>query len=195
MDGATRAAGAVLGLKTTRHAVSGARAVMEDSPHVALYGCDAWLEQQGLEQCVPSWFDTEARRKQLEAAKLAASVAQDSSSCPAGRSVVGQRADGRNGSRVGDLGEGTVGAVVLDAHGQIVAASSTGGMTNKWCGRIGDTPCIGAGTYACPAWCASRVNHAGHEYYVANPLNSTLHSLLSCFPFRCASTTLATRTE
>jgi hypothetical protein len=61
VEGNSRKAGAVLGLKTTRHPIRGARAVMERAPHVALHGCDAWLQQQGLEQCPPGWFDTPER--------------------------------------------------------------------------------------------------------------------------------------
>jgi len=177
---------------------------MERSPHVALHGCDAWLEQQGLEQCAPDWFDTEARRKQLEDAKKGSgSIAPYPRSCPIGRSSperLGARAalggggdpgagrspgplgapvpnqaeacrepsvavasPGRNGAEADGLGAGTVGAVVLDAHGNLVAASSTGGMTNKWSGRIGDTPCIGDGTFACPS-CAVSCSGTGEQF-------------------------------
>ena len=129
-DGRTRAAGAVLGLQTTRHPVSAARAVMEKTRHVALASCDAWCAQQGLEQQPAAWFDTTDRLEQLEAARKSDVVRLDHEEAP--------------GSKMG-----TVGAVALDGEGNLAAATSTGGMTNKMVGRVGDSPVIGAGTHAC----------------------------------------------
>ena len=131
-DGRTRAAGAVLGLQTTRHPISAARAVMERTRHVALASCDAWCAQQGLEQQPVVWFDTSDRLEQLEAARKSDAVRLD------------HEDEAPPGSKMG-----TVGAVALDVEGNLAAATSTGGMTNKMVGRVGDTPVIGAGTHAC----------------------------------------------
>jgi len=127
MDGRTRAAGAVAGVKTTRNPVSLARAVMEKTAHVFLGGSGAaeLAVDQGLEQVPPEWFETEERRQQLEKVKATRSEAFDV-----------------------ELKYGTVGAVALDKKGHVAAATSTGGLTGKRWGRIGDTPVIGAGTYA-----------------------------------------------
>jgi beta-aspartyl-peptidase (threonine type) len=127
MDGAARAAGAVTGVTTTRNPVSLARAVMTQSPHVLLSGdgADQFAGEQGLEQVDPEWFAIPERRRQLE--ELLAR--------PEGAFDV-------------DMKYGTVGAVALDSHGHVAAATSTGGLTAKRWGRIGDSPLIGAGTYA-----------------------------------------------
>ena len=127
MDGRSRAAGAVAGVRTTRNPVSLARAVMEKTPHVFLggSGADEFAREQELEQVPPEWFETEERRRQLETVKAARSEAFDV-----------------------ELKYGTVGAVALDKNGHVAAATSTGGLTGKRWGRIGDTPVIGAGTYA-----------------------------------------------
>lgn len=127
MDGSTRAAGAVAAVSATRNPVSLARAVMEHSQHVMLsgQGADAFSRQQGLEQAPPDWFATADRRQQLEALK-----AQNLSALDV------------------EYKYGTVGAVALDVHGHVAAATSTGGMTGKRWGRIGDSPLIGAGTFA-----------------------------------------------
>lgn len=127
MEGTTRAAGAVAGTTRTRHPVSLARAVMERSPHVMLggEGADQFSREQGLEQVDPSWFATPQRLADLRELK----------------------ASGSDGYDV-DLKYGTVGAVACDARGHVAAATSTGGITGKRWGRIGDSPLIGAGTYA-----------------------------------------------
>jgi len=125
MDGRNRAAGAVAGVRTTRNPVSLARAVMEKAPHVFLggSGADEFAREQELEQVPPEWFQTEERRLQLEKVKATRSEAFDV-----------------------ELKYGTVGAVALDKNGHVAAATSTGGLTGKRWGRIGDTPVIGAGT-------------------------------------------------
>jgi beta-aspartyl-peptidase (threonine type) len=127
MDGRDRSAGAVTGITRTRHPVSLARAVMEKSPHVLLRGtgADEFSIEQGLEQVGPEWFATDERRHQLDEMKTREGSAFDF-----------------------DLKYGTVGAVALDVHGHVAAATSTGGLTGKRWGRIGDSPVIGAGTYA-----------------------------------------------
>ncbi len=129
MDGATLRAGAVAAVRRVRNPVLLARAVMEHSPHVMLAGegADAFAESVGIERVDPGYFRTEERWRQLQEARAAG--AGDSSSAGIERF-------------------GTVGAVALDGHGHLAAATSTGGMTAKRWGRIGDSPVIGAGTYA-----------------------------------------------
>jgi beta-aspartyl-peptidase (threonine type) len=127
MDGRQRAAGAVAGVTASRHPVSVARAVMAESPHVMLAssGADAFSRHVGQTQADPAWFATTERRRQLEIVKASPDGAFDSA-----------------------MKYGTVGAVALDEAGSVAAATSTGGLTAKRWGRIGDTPVIGAGTYA-----------------------------------------------
>lgn len=138
MEGHTQRAGAVAGVTTVRHPLQLARAVMEHSPHVMLAGAGAEAfadTRQDIERVANDWFDTDARRRQLHKTQ-AAERAQAASGPAAGvPSVPGGYF-------------GTVGAVALDAHGHIAAGTSTGGMTNKRWGRVGDSPIIGAGTWA-----------------------------------------------
>ena len=134
MEGHTRRAGAVAGVTTIRNPIRLARAVMEHSQHVMLAGTGAeqFADTQTQIQRVPNaWFDTDVRRKQLELAKQR----EDAQASDAIPTVAGAYF-------------GTVGAVALDAQGRIAAATSTGGMTNKKFGRVGDSPVIGAGTWA-----------------------------------------------
>jgi beta-aspartyl-peptidase (threonine type) len=131
MEGHTRRAGAVAGVTTVRSPITLARAVMERTPHVMLAGAGAEQfadTQKDIERVPNSWFDTERRRQQWEEAK-----AQEKAN--AGVNVPGRYF-------------GTVGVVALDAQGHIAAGTSTGGMTNKRWGRVGDSPIIGAGTWA-----------------------------------------------
>ena len=135
MEGHTRRAGAVAGVTTVRHPVLLARAVMEHSPHVMLAGDGAEAvadTRPDIERVPNDWFDTDRRRRQLEQARRRASAATGSDDA------------------LGPPSQyfGTVGAVALDRHGHIAAATSTGGMTNKRWNRIGDSPVIGAGTWA-----------------------------------------------
>ena len=134
MEGHTRRAGAVAGVTTVRNPIRLARAVMEQSPHVMLSGAGAEKFADTLPaiaRVANDWFDTPQRRQQLD-------KAQAREKDP--RSAAIPTVDGAY--------FGTVGAVALDAHGHIAAATSTGGMTNKRWNRIGDSPVIGAGTYA-----------------------------------------------
>ncbi|MDQ3078711.1 MAG: isoaspartyl peptidase/L-asparaginase [Pseudomonadota bacterium] len=126
MDGADRRCGAVAGLRTTRAPVSAARAAMEHSPHVLLTysGADRFAAEQGLEQVENDWFVIPERRAQL--AKVIA----------------------LGGGFDSDIKYGTIGAVAVDRAGHVAAATSTGGLTAKRWGRIGDSPLIGSGTYA-----------------------------------------------
>ena len=127
MDGRTRAAGAVAGVTATKNPVSLARAVMERSPHVLLAGpgADKFSRAHDLEQAEPGWFATPERRAQLDAMKAETTTGFDV-----------------------DMKYGTVGAVARDAAGHVAAATSTGGVTGKRWGRVGDSPLIGAGPYA-----------------------------------------------
>lgn len=144
MDGRTRAAGAVTGSTTTRHPVSLARAVMEAGPHVMLSGAgaDQFAREHGLEQVDNSWFGTPQRRQQLDELKAKQANWYDV-----------------------DRKYGTVGAVALDTHGNVAAATSTGGLTGKRWGRIGDSPIIGAGTYADNRACAVSATGSG-EFFI-----------------------------
>ncbi|MEN2748240.1 isoaspartyl peptidase/L-asparaginase [Sphingomonas sp. T9W2] len=144
MDGATRAAGAVAGVTRTRHPVSLARAVMDHSPHVLLAGkgADIFATEQNVEQADPDWFVTPERRAQLDAMKAN----------PDGWFDV-------------DMKYGTVGAVAVDAGGHVAAATSTGGVTGKRWGRVGDSPLIGAGTHADDRACAVSATGAG-EFFI-----------------------------
>ena len=144
MDGATLRAGAVAGVTRTRNPISLARAVMEKSPHVMLArdGADQFSIEQGLPQVTPDYFRTEERWQQL----------------------LDWRRD-----HAADLdpthSHGTVGAVAIDIHGHLAAGTSTGGMTGKRWGRIGDSPVIGAGTYASDKDCAVSGTGSG-EYFI-----------------------------
>jgi isoaspartyl peptidase/L-asparaginase-like protein (Ntn-hydrolase superfamily) len=148
MDGRQRQAGAVAGICGPRHPILAARAVMERSPHVLLAGDGArrFCREVGLEQMDAAWFHTEARRVALE-------------------EELRRRRDGSPDDGDESRKHGTVGAVALDRHGNLAAATSTGGMTAKAPGRIGDSPIIGAGTWADNATCA--VSATGHgEFFL-----------------------------
>jgi beta-aspartyl-peptidase (threonine type) len=144
MEGKTRKAGAVAGVTTTKNPISLARAVMEKSQHVMLAGSGAteFAREQGIEQVDPSYFRTEERYQQLQTL----------------------RSQGANYFDV-DMKYGTVGAVARDKAGNLAAATSTGGVTGKRWGRIGDAPIIGAGTYADNRACAVSATGSG-EFYI-----------------------------
>ena len=147
MDGATLRAGAVAGVRRVKNPVLLARAVMEKSPHVMLTGAgaEAFAKTVGIELVDPSYFRTDQRWQELQEALKAEAKNQHSA---LGRAIH----------------YGTVGAVALDKQGHLAAATSTGGMTNKRWGRVGDSPIIGAGTYA-NAHCAVSATGWG-EYYI-----------------------------
>ena len=144
MDGATLKAGAVAGVTRTRNPISLARAVMERSPHVMLAreGADQFSVEQGLPQAPPEYFRTEERWQQLLDWRRDHAAELD-----------------RTHSR------GTVGAVAIDVNGHVAAGTSTGGMTGKRWGRVGDSPVIGAGTYAADGTCAVSATGSG-EYFI-----------------------------
>jgi beta-aspartyl-peptidase (threonine type) len=145
MDGRTRDAGAVAGVTGTRNPISLARVVMERSPHVFLSreGADQFSREQDLEQAPPEWFATPGRRAALDAMRAAG--------------------DGHYFDE--ELKYGTVGAVAVDGDGHVAAATSTGGLTGKRWARIGDSPLIGAGTYADDRAAAVSATGAG-EYFI-----------------------------
>ncbi|MDF9442215.1 MAG: asparaginase [Lysobacteraceae bacterium SCN 69-123] len=132
MDGATLRAGAVAGVHTIKNPILLARAVMEHSPHVMMIGqgAEMFAAEQKIEQVDPSYFRTEKRWQQLQRALKEEAAGQAHADLETAKHF------------------GTVGAVALDAQGKLAAGTSTGGMTNKRYGRVGDSPIIGAGTYA-----------------------------------------------
>jgi beta-aspartyl-peptidase (threonine type) len=142
MDGRNRRAGAVAGLRTTRAPVSLARLLLEEGPHVFLSGkgADEFAREHGLEQVPNSWFELPERRRQLE--ELLAEGGFDD-----------------------EIKYGTVGAVAVDVDGHVAAATSTGGLTAKRWGRVGDSPLIGAGTYADDRSAAVSATGSG-EYFI-----------------------------
>jgi len=149
MDGGTLAAGAVTGIRHIRNPIALARRVMEHSPHVMLVGegAEDFARSQGVEFVSNEYFRTPIRQKQLH--RLLQGAAEKENDLAAHLSD----------------GTGTVGAVALDSRGNVAAATSTGGMTGKRWGRVGDSPIIGAGTYANNAGCA--VSATGHgEYFI-----------------------------
>ncbi len=137
-DGATGRAGAVAASRYARNPVLAARAVMERTPHVLLADPGAqWLSEVGLDVVDPTYFVTETRR-----AALRSHVAE--TTAPA----LGHATTAPGGTPTPVVGHGTVGAVARDASGRLAAATSTGGVTGQWVGRVGDTPVVGAGTWA-----------------------------------------------
>lgn len=152
MDGKSKQAGAVASVTIIRNPISAARAVMEKSPHVMMAGDGANLfaTSVGLEVVDPSYFWTERRWKQLQ------------------QRLMKQREFGSEFKPAADSKDdkkGTVGVVAVDQHGNIAAGTSTGGMTDKRFGRVGDSPIIGAGTYADNATCGVSGTGAG-EYFI-----------------------------
>ena len=146
MHGAQMDAGAVAGVTTVQSPIALARAVMEQSPHVMLAsrGAEQFAKELGVPEVSPAYFETERRKRALESYK--------------------SRTQAGIEPHV-DYKFGTVGVVVLDSKGNLVAGTSTGGMTGKRWGRIGDAPVIGAGTYANNRSCA--VSATGHgEYFI-----------------------------
>lgn len=148
MDGATLNAGAVACVKRLRNPVLAARAVLEKSEHVlfAGEGAEAFAEAQGLELVAPEYYFTQARYDQWQRAQGTTGMAllDHDAAALAARAPQEGKADPLDA----DKKFGTVGAVACDANGNLAAATSTGGVTNKQVGRVGDTPVLGAGCYA-----------------------------------------------
>ncbi len=148
MDGATLRAGAVAGVHTVKNPILLARAVMEHSPHVMMIGqgAEMFAAEQKIEQVDPSYFRTEKRWQQLQRALKEEAAGQAHADLETAKHF------------------GTVGAVALDAQGKLAAGTSTGGMTNKRYGRVGDSPIIGAGTYASDSCAVSGTGWG--EFYI-----------------------------
>ncbi len=167
MDGRDLNAGAVAGVRTVRNPISLARKVMEESRHVMFAGdgAERFADMMDVERVDNSWFGTERRRGQLERAREQAGVPD----AAGGRQGM---AHSGTGNPVADTAAdihpfGTVGVAALDRDGNLAAGTSTGGMTNKMPGRVGDSPVIAAGTYADNNSCA--VSATGHgEKFIRN---------------------------
>lgn len=169
MNGKTLAAGSVAGVTTIRNPVSAARAVMEKSKHVMMAGkgAEAFAKAIGLQIVDPSYFYTEERWKLLQKAK--SEETKNDTAMKKGTSL--KQPENK------DYKYGTVGAVALDKYGNLAAATSTGGMTNKRFGRIGDAPIIGAGTYANNATCAVSCTGWG-EYFIRLVVGKTISDIM-----------------
>lgn len=141
MDGRTLDVGAVAGVNHIRNPILAARKVMENSPHVLFIGAgaEAFAAEQGLEQVAPDFFSTPERWEQLQRALSSQQMVLDHDGAAQSHS---------DDPLDPDRKFGTVGAVALDLRGNLAAATSTGGMTNKQVGRVGDSPLVGAGCYA-----------------------------------------------
>jgi beta-aspartyl-peptidase (threonine type) len=161
MDGATLAAGALAGVRRIRNPVSAAKALMLRGDPLLLAGAagDAFAEHEGLDIVANEHFSTERRRKNLSSMKI--------------RELVGTAADASEAEK-----HGTVGAVARDAKGHLAAATSTGGYTNKPAGRVGDSPIIGAGTYARNGRCAVSGTGKG-EYFMRYCVGHEIASLVA----------------
>jgi len=175
MDGRTKACGAVAVARTVRHPISLSRLVMEKTRHVLLAsdGAERFADEMKVERVENSWFDTDKQRKEWEKAK--AEAAKQSS------------------RETWESHFGTVGCVALDTHGNLAAGTSTGGLTNKKYGRVGDSPIVGAGTYADNATCAVSCTGIGEQFirhavaydisarmaYLKQPLKEALAEVLA----------------
>lgn len=159
MEGKTLKAGSIAGVTTIKNPITVARMVMEKSEHVMMTGTGAeqFAKEKGAEIVDPSYFHTDMRYQQLQKIKEEEKTQLDHSEDKGSLENEQQIFEGKK--------FGTVGAVALDQYGNLAAATSTGGMTNKRYGRVGDAPIIGAGTYANNQTCA--VSATGHgEYFI-----------------------------
>lgn len=163
MDGETLNAGASAGTKTVKNPINLARAVMEYSPHVMLsgMGAETFAKEQGLEIVDPSYFFTENKKQALERVKASEN----------NKTASFYDADIKNSKY------GTVGCAALDKNGNLAAGTSTGGMTNKRWGRIGDSPIIGAGTYANNKTCAVSSTGWG-EFFIRGMVAHDISALM-----------------
>lgn len=152
MTGHNEEAGALCGVSIVRNPIKLASAIMHKTPHVMLYGEDAHAlaKEEELDIVDPTWFHTAYRLEQLQKAKKANKIMLDHEHVDKGKP------------------KGTVGAVALDLHGNIAAATSTGGLVNKRPGRVGDSALIGAGTYAKNSTCAVSATGHGELFIRAN---------------------------
>lgn len=192
MNGKTLKAGAIAGVRGVKNPILLARRVMENSEHVMLAGkgAERFAQEQGFERMPDGYFITERRAQELSRAKqedatkplspdetpVAKPSKHDSTTKNKRSSLYNDNAPLQEWSHEGKK-FGTVGAVALDKSGNIAAATSTGGMTNKKYGRIGDAPIIGAGTYANNATCA--VSATGHgEYFIRSVVAHDIAALI-----------------
>jgi beta-aspartyl-peptidase (threonine type) len=176
MDGKTMMAGAVADVQHTRHPISLARAVMEQSPHVMMVGAgaDAFAKHVHLEQVPPSFFFTEHRWQQLEEdlKKEGQPVPARPTGAPAAPTKPQAFFETPDAHKYG-----TVGVVALDRNGNVAAGTSTGGTTAKRWNRVGDSPVIGAGTYASNQSCAVSATGTG-EYFIRLTVARTICALV-----------------
>jgi len=167
MDGRDQRAGAVGSVTTVKNPIKLARAIMEKSPHVLLTGrgAEQFAAENGIEIVDPKWFYTEERWKTLQQM-----LAEEKAAAPPQTGLLQRKnPDGKFG---------TVGCVALDQQGNLAAGTSTGGMTNKRWNRLGDTPIIGAGTYASNDACA--VSCTGHgEFFIRYAVAHDVWALMS----------------
>ena len=178
MDGATLQAGAVAGVRFTKNPISAARAVMEHTPYVMLAGpgADAFAAKIGLKQMPPSYFFTEMRWQEL--LMVLKQTGKPIPPRPAGvpKAPV-QKSALRFPGEAHTHEFGTVGVVARDIHGNLAAGTSTGGMQGKLTGRVGDSPIIGAGTYASNKSCAVSSTGVG-EYFIRLSVAKEICSLV-----------------
>jgi beta-aspartyl-peptidase (threonine type) len=160
MDGRDRACGAVAGVSTVRHPITLARRVMERTPYVLLAGpgAEEFADIEAVERVDPAWFDTERRRRSL-------------------REFLAGEDDGAP--------RGTVGVVARDRAGDLAAGTSTGGLTGKRWGRIGDSPIVGAGTWASNGTCAVSATGTGEEF-IRHAVGRTIAALVEFDDLDCA---------
>ena len=162
MTGHDQQAGAVGGVKYVKNPISAARAVLEESEHVLLTGAgaEAFSARQGLRAMDPEYFYTESRWNSLQ------------------RALEGEKVEQEKEALDVDKKHGTVGCVALDKNGNIAAGTSTGGMTNKRYNRLGDSPIIGAGTYADNATCGVSCTGWG-EYFIRYAVAYDVHARMA----------------
>ena len=166
MDGVTLKAGAVAGVEHIKNPIDLARMVMDRTPHVLLIGegAEEFARSQGVQMMPASYFYTQRRWDELQKALKAEQTGGPSASA---EQYPGTTAHGY----------GTVGAVALDRRGELAAGTSTGGLTNKYYGRVGDSPIIGAGTYANNASCGVSGTGTG-EYFIRLGLAKSISDLM-----------------
>ncbi|MCC7307219.1 MAG: isoaspartyl peptidase/L-asparaginase [Acidobacteria bacterium] len=176
MDGKTLAAGAVAGVHRVKNPITLARAVMEKSPHVMMIGdgAEKFAAEQKIELVDPKYFWTQPR---WDALQQILKEEKDKSSKPEAQSQKPKTVSRREAAELPYNKFGTVGAVALDKEGNIAAGTSTGGMTNKKYGRVGDGPIIGAGTYANNQTCGVSGTGWG-EYFIRLGVTRDISSLM-----------------
>lgn len=165
MDGATLKAGSVAAVEHIKNPIDLARLVMDKTPHVLLMGegAEEFARSQGMAMMPASYFFTQHRWDELQKALRAGD---------GGKKAAVEQYPGTSAR-----GFGTVGAVALDRHGDLAAGTSTGGLTNKYYGRVGDSPIIGAGTYANDATCGVSGTGTG-EYFIRLGLSKSISDLM-----------------